>query len=66
MPKYSQISRERRDSEKGTIPLLEFLEEHPVRKALSADSDTLQYTITPELVQHQMSADLASLLGIDK
>ena len=33
-------------------PLFELLEKHPVGKALSANPDTLQYTIAPQLVQH--------------
>jgi len=42
--------------------LLELLEKHPVRETLSTDSDTFQYTITPQLVQHKLCSNLASLV----
>lgn len=42
-------------------PLSEFLEWDAVREALSADADSLQNPITPELVQHQMGSQLPSL-----
>ena len=59
---YLKQQRTLRKSRKGEIPLLELLEKHPVRETLSTDSDTFQYTITPQLVQHKLCSDLASLV----
>jgi len=42
--------------------LFKLLEKHPVGETLSTDSDSFQHTITPQLVQHKMGSDLASLL----
>lgn len=43
------------------IALPELLEQDPVGESLSADSDALQHTIAPELVQNQWGVNLASL-----
>ena len=44
------------------LPLSEFLEGNSVGKTLSADTNTLQHTITPELVQDKAWFNHASLL----
>ena len=38
----------------NTVPLSELLEDDTVGEALSADTDPLQNTITPQLVQNQV------------
>ena len=43
------------------LPLSELLEDNAVREALSADTDPLQHTITPQLVQHQVGVQFTSL-----
>jgi hypothetical protein len=36
------------------LPQLEIGINHPVRESLTTDTDTLKYTVTGELVHHQM------------
>ena len=45
----------------SNVPLAVFLEEDPVGEALSADTDPLQHTVAPQLVQHQHSVQLTRL-----
>lgn len=42
-------------------PLAELLENYSVRESLSADSDPLQHTVTPQLLQDQVSIQLPCL-----
>lgn len=42
-------------------PLTEFLEDDSVGETLSTDSDSLQYTVTPQLLQDQVSIQLPCL-----
>lgn len=42
-------------------PLAELLEDDSVGETLSADSDPLQHTVTPQLLQDQVSVQLSSL-----
>ncbi len=35
------------------LPLFEFRVDDPVREAFTADTDTLKYTVTLQLMQHQ-------------
>ncbi len=42
-------------------PLSELLERDAVREALSADTDPLQNSITPQLVQNQVGGQLTGL-----
>jgi hypothetical protein len=46
------------------LPLSELLEDDAVGEALSADTDSLQNSITPQLVQNQMGLQLTSLTVI--
>lgn len=43
-------------------PLSEFLEGHPVWESFSADTDTFQNTITPQLMQYKWRLDHTSFL----
>ena len=43
-------------------PLAEFLEGYPVWKSFSADTDTFQHTITPQLMQYKWRLDHTSFL----
>lgn len=47
-----------------TVPLPELLIEKPVGESLAADTDTLQYTIAAQLVQHQLSVNHAGTLDL--
>uniref|UniRef100_A0A2M4C5L0 Putative secreted protein n=1 Tax=Anopheles marajoara TaxID=58244 RepID=A0A2M4C5L0_9DIPT len=44
------------------VALAELLEWDTVRETLAADTDTLEHTIAPQLIQHQRSIDLARSL----
>ena len=46
------------------VPLPEFLIEKPVGESLAADTDTLQYTIAAQLMQHQLSVDHTGALHL--
>jgi hypothetical protein len=39
------------------LPQLEIGINHPVRESFTTDTDTLKYTVTGELVHHQMRID---------
>lgn len=43
------------------LPLLEFIERHSVRETLSANTNTFQNTITPQLMQNEVGIDLTRL-----
>jgi len=43
------------------VTLFELLEENTVWKALSADANSLQHTITPQLIEHQWRVYFAGL-----
>lgn len=43
------------------IPLPELLEDDTVGESLSADTDALQHTVTPQLIQNQVRVQLTSL-----
>jgi len=43
------------------VPLPELLEDDPVGEALSADTDALQHTVAPQLIQHQVGVQLPCL-----
>lgn len=43
------------------IPLSELLEDDAVGESLSADTDSLQHTVTPELIQNQVRVQLTRL-----
>lgn len=43
------------------LPLSELLEDDTVGESLSADTDSLQHTVTPELIQNQVRVQLTSL-----
>lgn len=43
------------------LPLSELLENDAIGEALSADTDPLQHTVTPQLVQNQVWVQFASL-----
>lgn len=45
----------------GHSPLAELLEDDSVGEPLSADSDSLQHTVTPQLLQDQVSIQLPCL-----
>ena len=44
-----------------SVPLPELLEDDAVGEALSADTDSLQHTIAPQLVQNQVRVQLTRL-----
>ena len=46
------------------LPLPELLVEEPVWESLSADTDTLQDTIAPQLVEHKMGIDQTGSLQL--
>lgn len=43
------------------LPLSELLEDDAVGEALSANTDTLQHTITPQLIQNKVGVQFTSL-----
>lgn len=43
------------------IPLSELLEDDAIGESLSADSDALQHTVTPQLIQNQVRVQLTRL-----
>ena len=45
----------------SNVPLTVLLEQDPVGEALSADTDPLQHSVTPQLLQHQVGVQLAGL-----
>lgn len=48
-------------SQTAPSPLPELLEHNPVWKSLPADSNPLQHSVTPQLLQHQVGIHLSSL-----
>lgn len=49
------------DASGSHVPLAELLEDDSVGKSLSADPDPLQHTVTPQLLQDQISIQLPCL-----
>lgn len=48
------------------LPLSELLEDNTVGETLSADTDTLKHTITPQLVQDKVGVQFTSLGVVEK
>ena len=44
------------------VPLPEILEQHPWGESFSADTDSLQHTITSELMQHEVTINQTGFL----
>ena len=58
---HEAFGNDSRDEDLVALP--ELLEEHAVGEAKAADPDALQHSVATQLVQHQMSHDLARLRG---
>lgn len=56
------MTQTERDRQFRHTPLPELLEWYAVREALSADTDPLQNSITPQLVQNQVGGQLTGLI----